>query len=174
MIKELEAGTTLICDRYAFSGIAFSAAKGLPPSSTSSYEEKTTPSDSTTTLPTSPTTTTLSYEWCRAPDTSLPAPDLVLFLDVTPEVQASRGGYGQERYEKADLQRRVREVFRRIAGEFQTSSKGLESSVVQWCKIDAGCSKQDVSYDIWTAVQPLVENGGIDRPIGRLWEDVLH
>lgn len=171
MIKELEAGTTLICDRYAFSGIAFSAAKSLS-SSTSTNEGPTpTPSGSATTFPAS--TTILTYEWCRAPDISLPAPDLVLFLDVTPEIQAARGGYGEERYEKADLQRRVREVFRRIAGEFQTP-KSIESSIVRWQEIDAGRSKQDVSNDIWAAVQPFVEKGGVGRPIGRLWGDVLH
>lgn len=171
MIEELKAGTNIICDRYAFSGIAFSAAKSLPSSSSTPVEGITTtptPSDSTT-LPTS----TLTYEWCRAPDTSLPAPDLVLFLDVTPEVQAARGGYGQERYEKADLQRRVREVFRRIAGEFQVS-ESIDSPVVRWHEIDAGRSRQDVSNDIWTAVYSLVEKGSINKPIGRLWEDALH
>ena len=41
-------------DRYAFSGVAFSAAKG-----------------------------TLSMDWCKGPDRGLPKPDLVLFLDVS-------------------------------------------------------------------------------------------
>ena len=27
----------------------------------------------------------LPYEWCRPPDVGLPAPDLVVFLDITPE-----------------------------------------------------------------------------------------
>jgi len=51
---ELAAGTTVLCDRYTFSSVAFSAAKGLP------------------------------LVWCRAPDVSLPAPDLTLFLDLAP------------------------------------------------------------------------------------------
>jgi len=180
MIKELETGINIICDRYAFSGIAFSAAKSLPSSSSSNdgstITTRTTPSNATTTTTNSPisTTNTLTYEWCRAPDTSLPAPDLVLFLDVTPEVQAARGGYGQERYEKADLQRRVRKVFRKIAEEFQASEDDTESPVVRWHEIDASRSKEDVGNDMWTAIRPLVENGGITRPIGRLWENVLH
>ena len=37
----------------------------------------------------------------------LPAPDLVLYLDITPEVRAQRGGYGEERYEKEALQQQV-------------------------------------------------------------------
>ena len=177
MIKELEAGINIICDRYAFSGIAFSAAKSLPSSSSNdgtTTTTTTTPSNPATTNSPTSTTAALTYEWCRAPDTSLPAPDLVLFLDVTPEVQAARGGYGQERYENADLQRRVREVFRKIAGEFQASEDTCSPVVVRWHEIDASRSKQDVGNDIWTAIQPLVENGGITRPIGRLWENVLH
>ena len=92
--KLLSAGTIVICDRYAFSGIAFSASKvaanGIP---------------------------SLSFEWCKSPDIGLPAPDLVLFLDITPEKAKERGGYGEERYEKEDMQNRVRNFFHRIGGE---------------------------------------------------------
>ncbi|PBK81746.1 P-loop containing nucleoside triphosphate hydrolase protein, partial [Armillaria gallica] len=55
----LESGVTVLFDRYAFSGIASSASKGLP------------------------------YDWCRPPDAGLPAPDLVVFLDITPEKRGS-------------------------------------------------------------------------------------
>lgn len=172
MVRELEAGTTIICDRYAFSGIAFSAAKSLlssPPSphSTSQSSTNLTPSS------------TLTYEWCRAPDMSLPAPDLVLFLDISPEAQAARGGYGQERYEKADLQRRVREVFRRIASEFVVRPQeeggvhNVGKTSVRWVEIDAGRDVNSVWTDVWATVQPYTQ-GSVDRseiPIGRLWED---
>jgi dTMP kinase len=50
----LNAGETLVCDRYAFSGVAFTAAKG-----------------------------TLDLEWCKNPDRGLPAPDAVIYLDVS-------------------------------------------------------------------------------------------
>ena len=50
----LGAGETLVCDRYAFSGVAFTAAKG-----------------------------TLDLEWCKNPDRGLPAPDAVIYLDVS-------------------------------------------------------------------------------------------
>jgi thymidylate kinase len=49
----LNSGETLVCDRYAFSGVAFTAAKG-----------------------------TLDLEWCKNPDRGLPAPDAVIYLDV--------------------------------------------------------------------------------------------
>ena len=50
----LDAGTHVFVDRYAFSGVAFSAAKPG-----------------------------LSLEWCKGPDKGLPQPDLVCFLDVS-------------------------------------------------------------------------------------------
>ncbi|KAG7443338.1 P-loop containing nucleoside triphosphate hydrolase protein [Guyanagaster necrorhizus] len=124
----LESGTTVLCDRYAFSGIAFSASKGLP------------------------------YEWCRAPDVGLPAPDLVVFLDITPEKAGERGGYGEERYEQQEMQQRVREQYTRIESEH----------VVRWATIDAGREREQVAADIWTHVQPLVHSID-DHPIAKLW-----
>jgi dTMP kinase len=126
----LNAGTTVVADRYVFSGVAFSASKGL------------------------------SYEWCRAPDIGLPAPDLTVFLDVEPETARQRGGFGEERYEKEEMQRRVREVFERI---------GKESG--RWVVVDAGKQKEDVHEDIWGHVEPL--KGGVDSPMKRLWEEHL-
>ena len=66
----------------------------------------------------------MSYEWCRGPDVALPAPDLTLFLAVSPSVQAARGGFGGERYEKEDTQRRVADVFERIAEEVSGGGGG--------------------------------------------------
>ncbi|KAJ7086442.1 thymidylate kinase [Mycena belliarum] len=126
----LARGTSVVCDRYAFSGVAFSAAKGLP------------------------------LEWCRSPDVSLPAPDLTLFLDITPEKARERGGYGEERYEKEEMQRKVRDVFREICREL---------TEVTWLTIDAGREREDVAADIWSAVRPLA--GGLMSPLQRLWSD---
>jgi dTMP kinase len=64
----LEAGTTLICDRYAYSGAAFTSAKGL------------------------------DLEWCKNPDRGLPAPDAIIYLDMPIEEAAKRGDFGEERY----------------------------------------------------------------------------
>ena len=77
---KLAEGTTLVVDRYAFSGVAFTAAKKVPG---------------------------LGLEWCKAPDAGLPAPDAVMLLAVTPEVAAARGGYGAERYERKEIQEEV-------------------------------------------------------------------
>ncbi|KAF8066834.1 thymidylate kinase-domain-containing protein [Lyophyllum atratum] len=130
----LYTGSAVVCDRYAFSGIAFSASKGLP------------------------------YEWCRAPDIFLPAPDLTLFLDITPEAAKARGGYGDERYEKEEMQRRVGEVFRRIGHE-------IAGEGGSWVGIDAGREKAVVSEEVWGLVEPLVQ--GVTNPLRRLWMDKL-
>lgn len=71
-------GTTLIVDRYAFSGVAFSAAKK-----------------------------TMDLDWCIKPEVGLPRPDAVLYLDVSAEEAAKRGAFGEERYEKTDFQKTV-------------------------------------------------------------------
>ncbi|KAJ7145916.1 thymidylate kinase-domain-containing protein [Mycena epipterygia] len=125
----LAQGTTVVCDRYAFSGVAFSAAKGLP------------------------------LDWCRSPDVSLPAPDVTLFLDITPEKARERGGYGEERYEKEEMQRKVRDIFREISKEFDEAT---------WVTIDAGRERDDVAADVWKHVYPL--STGVVSPLQRLWE----
>ncbi|EAU90004.2 thymidylate kinase [Coprinopsis cinerea okayama7 len=89
----LNEGTVVLCDRYAFSGIAFSASKVVP--------ERSGSGESVPKLP---------FEWCRAPDIGLPAPDLVLFLDIAPEQAKQRGGYGEERWRVIDAGRDVESV----------------------------------------------------------------
>jgi dTMP kinase len=127
IVNDLNKGTTLICDRYAFSGIAFSAAKSLP------------------------------YEWCRAPDISLPAPDLVLFLDISPDVAQLRGGYGEERYEKKEVQMKVWSVFQRIEKEMEG----------RWRTVDASGDLGSVGDEIWKYVEEMKD--GVDGEISKLW-----
>lgn len=135
-LKEtLNAGTTVLCDRYAFSGIAFSASKGLP------------------------------YDWCRAPDISLPAPDLTLFLDISPEKAKERGRYGEERYENEEMQRSVRDVFRRMGEEMQQPAN--EQDQGKWITVDAGQDRDLVAKEIWNHVHIAIQNHS--RPLGELW-----
>ncbi|KAI9314415.1 deoxythymidylate kinase [Dichotomocladium elegans] len=81
MAKQLRSGQHLIVDRYAFSGVAFSSAKGL------------------------------DLEWCKHPDVGLLVPDVVLFLDLPIDEAEKRGGFGEERYETRELQVKVRQQF---------------------------------------------------------------
>ena len=139
----LASGTTVLADRYAFSGIAFSASK---------------------------VAAGLTYEWCRSPEIGLPAPDLTVFLDIDPEKARERGGYGEERYEKEEMQKRVRDVFDRIGKEM--GSRAGESEIGgQWVKVDAGHEKDIVQGVIWGLVEPLMN--GVENPVVRLWEEHL-
>ncbi|XP_021740069.1 thymidylate kinase-like [Chenopodium quinoa] len=51
---------------------------------------------------------------CDAPEIGLLAPDMVLYLDISPEKAAERGGYGDERYERLDFQGKVREKYQAL------------------------------------------------------------
>jgi hypothetical protein len=84
IVSKLAAGTTLVVDRYAYSGVAFTAAKHVPG---------------------------LDASWCMAPDAGLPAPDAVFFLSLPAQAAEARGGYGEERYEKAAFQAEVLKQF---------------------------------------------------------------
>ena len=74
----------MIIDRYYYSGIVYSAAKGKAD---------------------------LSLKWARNPEIGLPRPDICLFLDISPEAVTKRGGFGSEKYETSAMQERVREIF---------------------------------------------------------------
>ncbi|GKA66406.1 thymidylate kinase isoform X1 [Tanacetum coccineum] len=85
MEAKLKSGTSLIVDRYSYSGVAFSSAKGL------------------------------DIEWCKAPEVGLLAPDLVVYLDIPPERAAERGGYGGERYEQLEFQKNVSQYYKMLS-----------------------------------------------------------
>ena len=86
-LEKLKSGTTVLVDRYAYSGVAFTAAKGL------------------------------DLEWCKNPDRGLPQPDLVLQLNISEDIAKNRGGFGEERYEKVQFQREVRKHYHTLATE---------------------------------------------------------
>ncbi|EME43682.1 hypothetical protein DOTSEDRAFT_72887 [Dothistroma septosporum NZE10] len=123
-IKQLiTSGTDVVIDRYYYSGCVYSAAKRNP---------------------------AMDLAWCRNMEVGLPRPDLCLFLDVSAEDAARRGGFGTERYEKQDLQNRVRDLF----AEMRIHPDENEDMVV----IDAGGS-MDAVHD---AIQQIV----IERCLG--------
>ena len=116
----IENGTTVVIDRYYYSGIVYSAAKGRD---------------------------NLSLRWAREPEVGLPRPDLCLFLDISPEVAARRGGFGNEKYETSVIQKRVRELFY----ELVQLPDGEDIEVV-----DAGRGIEDVERDIMEKVVRLM------------------
>ena len=79
--ETLARGVSVVCDRYAFSGMAYSIGKGM------------------------------DAAYCVAPDRGLPCPDVVCCLNLSADAAAARGGYGAERYESVPLQAEVARAF---------------------------------------------------------------
>ncbi|XP_074309175.1 thymidylate kinase isoform X1 [Silene latifolia] len=126
MEDKLKAGITLIVDRYSYSGVAFSSAKGL------------------------------DFEWCKAPESGLLNPDLVLYLDVPPEKAAERGGYGGERYERLDFQKKVGEKY-----------ESLRDST--WKIVDASLPMEEVHKQVKEYVMECVLSCANGKPLTQLW-----
>lgn len=59
----------------------------------------------------------MDLSWCKQPDVGLIKPDLVVFLDIDPNVAETRGEYGSERYENLEMQRRVRANYSKLKDE---------------------------------------------------------
>jgi len=168
----LAAGITVLCDRYYYSGVVYSAAKQNP---------------------------SLSLSWARAPEIGLPRPDLVLFLDLDEAQAKERGGWGGEVYERGEMQRRVRELFWGLSmGKIGTvpsfasegikrdgevavgpptpdTMTGMERRFRQEEEdlhvIDASPSVEEVAEEVWKVVEVRVEAvergelGGVVRKV---------
>ncbi|KAM8919320.1 thymidylate kinase isoform 1-T1 [Lycaon pictus] len=97
--KKLSQGITLIVDRYAFSGVAFTSAK----------ED-------------------FSLDWCKQPDVGLPKPDLVVFLQLHLAEAATRGEFGRERYEDGKFQERALRRFHQLMADQTVNWKMVDAS----------------------------------------------
>ncbi|XP_077440532.1 thymidylate kinase [Vanacampus margaritifer] len=128
--RKLERGTTLVVDRYAFSGAAFTSAKPG-----------------------------FSLDWCTRPDVGLPKPDIVLFLRLSPAEAASRGRYGEERYEDAAFQSAVLERFGQL----------MDDPSVNWKVVDASGSVDDVHDNIAQKSLDAIRVAEM-QPLGELWK----
>lgn len=126
MEKQLLNGTTLIVDRYSYSGVAFSAAKGL------------------------------DVEWCKMPETGLIKPDLVLYLTLSPEELAQRGGFGDERYEIPEMQRCVIAVYEKL---FDPK---------YWKAVDAGTTMDELKEQLTELAEQTIETAKY-KPLLNLW-----
>ncbi|ESP00866.1 hypothetical protein LOTGIDRAFT_140318 [Lottia gigantea] len=129
MMTLLNQGTTLIVDRYAYSGAAFTAAKQG-----------------------------FSLEWCKQTDIGLPQPDTVLYLTLTSEAAAKRGGFGEERYEKEVFQEKVAKNFQDLKDK-------------HWQVIDADRSIEDLHEEIYHLTQKVI-NQAKYKPIEKLWTEL--
>ncbi|THV65117.1 thymidylate kinase [Aureobasidium pullulans] len=129
---DINAGITVIIDRYYYSGCVYSAAKNNP---------------------------SLSLSWSRHPEEGLPRPDLCLFLDIFAEDAAKRGGWGEERYEKQELQDRVRQLF----ADMRATDDGSD-----FVTINAGQSLEEVASAIRQHAESCIEAKLDSSPLRRI------
>jgi dTMP kinase len=88
MLRLLESGAVVVCDRYIASSIAYGEAQGL------------------------------DAAWLADIQRFLPVPDLTILLDIAPQTAVSRKASGRDRYERdLQLLARVRESYTRQAGQ---------------------------------------------------------
>lgn len=86
--KDLLEGKNIVMDRYVYSGVAYSAAKG---------------------------TNGMDLDWCLQPDVGLLKPDLTLFLSTQDvDNNAEKSGFGDERYETVKFQEKVKQTFMKL------------------------------------------------------------
>src|SRR5262249_30592986 len=86
LLRWLDGGLMLVCDRYMASSIAYGEALGLEP------------------------------EWLVALQRVLPPPALTIMLDIAPGAAPGRKAVDRDRYERdLAMQARVRESYRRLA-----------------------------------------------------------
>ncbi|KAK9751242.1 Thymidylate kinase [Popillia japonica] len=100
MKKLLYSGVNVVVDRYSFSGIVFSSAKNG-----------------------------MDVDWCKYPESGLPAPDTVFFLNLPFEEMCNRPGFGAERYESVSFQSKVLSEYEHLASEFNFTKINARDSV---------------------------------------------
>jgi dTMP kinase len=79
--KTLNSGTSVILDRYALSGLAYSIARDL------------------------------DYDWCCSTELGLIRPDICIFLEITSDDVKHRQDYGKERDENELFQKKVSIIY---------------------------------------------------------------
>uniref|UniRef100_A0A6B2LIZ6 Thymidylate kinase n=1 Tax=Arcella intermedia TaxID=1963864 RepID=A0A6B2LIZ6_9EUKA len=97
ILKHINEGRNVVVDRYAYSGVAFTAAKGY------------------------------DLNWCKGPDKGLPTPDIVFYLHLSINNAMQRGEFGSERYEKEDFQIKVQSIFEKLKEDYWVSVDASQS-----------------------------------------------
>ncbi|KAI9760542.1 MAG: Slx4p interacting protein [Chaenotheca gracillima] len=134
--SDISSGTTIVIDRYYYSGCVYSAAKGVKG---------------------------LDLEWARWPDVGLPRPDVCIFLDISPADAARRGGFGEEKYETTEMQGQVRRLFEEMRtsidrDDFCVVDAGASEEVVegQISKIVKDCEKSLAIGEVRTELRNVL------------------
>ena len=145
--KSLLAGSPVVCDRYGYSGVAFSAAKNLPG---------------------------MDLGWCKMPDVGLPKPDCVIFLTLKGEEAEKRGGFGDERYEKTEMQEKVRDMFKLLSDQENCFDVGssLDSEIdskADWFNVDASGTIEEVQKQINRVVDVVTARVEKGAPLRKMF-----
>ena len=114
ILDMLNSGTHIVCDRYAYSGVAYSIAKGL------------------------------EFEWCNGADRGLIKPDLTIYFQASADQLSKRNGYGEELFETVEFQRKVEEGYKNftrdgIADKVYMSLSGSNLNN-RWINLDLSAS----------------------------------
>lgn len=59
----------------------------------------------------------MDINWCKFPESGLPAPDAVFFLNLPFKEMKKRPGFGEERYENLAFQTKVLKEYEKLADE---------------------------------------------------------
>jgi dTMP kinase len=113
----LDKGINVVCDRYSYSGMAYS-----------SVSDK------------------VSMEWCMKLEEDLPQPDIIFFIDITVDRLLDREGFGAERYENIEFQRKVYKNFIEII------QSECDEYYNIWNLLDGNSSIEELSTQIFNIV----------------------
>ncbi|KHN81770.1 putative thymidylate kinase [Toxocara canis] len=100
MREKLLHGTHLVVDRYTYSGIAYTLAKGLD----------------------------VSLEWAKMHDIGILKPDRVFYFDLSPDEARKRSGFGDERLEAYDYQCTVYKFMQTLGSQNADIWKVIDAS----------------------------------------------
>ena len=106
--NQLENGKNIVMDRYVYSGVAYSAAKGTPG---------------------------MDLDWCYSCDKGLVRPDVTFFL-MNKKSNENRDGFGDERYENNQFQEKVRLQFFKLFEKLGDQCDEVIQIDVTGCSID--------------------------------------
>ncbi|MFH1450596.1 MAG: dTMP kinase [archaeon] len=121
ILPAIAEGKVVVCERYKYSTFAYQSAQGQ------------------------------DLQMLKDIHFFAPDPDLVLYLDVTPEEGVNRCERG-EKFEKPDFLKKVHAVYMQLAEEYNFK------------KIDAMPDKMTVRDSVIKVVQEFLDNNGHPRP----------
>ncbi|XP_022098001.1 thymidylate kinase-like isoform X2 [Acanthaster planci] len=93
--------------------------------------------------------------WCKQPEVGLPKPDLVFFLDIRAGDAENRANFGEERYESALFQSKVKDIFYQLK----------DSS---WKVLDGSQGIEDIHHLVLPIAEDTID-GDLPNPMDKLW-----